>query len=183
MATLRTLYTFMATHPGKKLLFMGAELGEWREWNHDDSLDWSLLDQPLHAGLHRFLRDLLRLYKAEPALYEVDFEPPGFEWIDCTDNESSVIAFLRRGRDSGDYVLAVLNWTPVVREDYRIGVPDPGYYREVLNSDSELYGGGNLGNSGGVLSEPVPSHGHPQSLSLTLPPLGALIFTPPRPGP
>jgi 1,4-alpha-glucan branching enzyme len=180
MATLRTLYAFMFTHPGKKLLFMGAELGEWREWNHNDSLAWHLLDEPLHAGLQRFVRDLQRLYRAEPALYEVDFEPGGFEWIDCTDNESSVIAFLRRARDPGDYVVAVLNWTPVVREHYRVGVPTPGEYREVLNSDAELYGGGNVGNGGGVTTEPIAAHGHAQSLSLTLPPLAALVFTPSR---
>jgi 1,4-alpha-glucan branching enzyme len=180
MATLRTLYAFMYTHPGKKLLFMGAELGEWREWNHNDSLAWHLLDEPLHAGLQHFVRDLQRLYRAEPALYEVDFEPGGIEWIVCTDNESSVIAFLRRARDPGDYVVAVLNWTPVVREHYRVGVPDPGVYREVLNSDAELYGGGNVGNGGGVTTEPIAAHGHAQSLSLKLPPLAALIFTPPR---
>ena len=181
MATLRLLYAFMFTHPGKKLLFMGAELGEWKEWNHDDSLGWHLLEQPQHAGLHRFVRDLLQVYRAEPALYQVDFDPAGFDWIDCTDSDSSVIAFLRRGSDPSDFVVVVLNWTPIVREGYRIGVPEAGCYREALNSDSAWYGGGNLGNGGGVLAEPVAAHGHPHSLSLTLPPLAALILTPPRP--
>jgi 1,4-alpha-glucan branching enzyme len=180
MATLRTLYTFLFTHPGKKLLFMGAELGEWNEWNHNDSLGWHLLDEPLHAGLGQFVRDVHRTYRAEPSLYEVDFEPAGFEWIDCTDSDSSVVAFLRRARDPVDFVVVVLNWTPVVRADYRVGVPVAGYYREALNSDAALYGGGNVGNAGGVSTEPVPAHGHPQSLSLTLPPLAALILTPPR---
>ena len=179
-ANLRALYGYMFTHPGKKLLFMGAELGEWNEWNHNDSLGWHLLDEPLHAGLGQFVRDVHRTYRAEPSLYEVDFEPAGFEWIDCTDSDSSVVAFLRRARDPGDFVVVVLNWTPVVRAGYRVGVPVAGYYREALNSDAALYGGGNVGNAGGVSTEPLSAHGHPQSLSLTLPPLGALILTPPR---
>jgi 1,4-alpha-glucan branching enzyme len=175
-ATLRLLYTFMYVHPGKKLLFMGAELGQWREWSHESSLDWHLLDYELHAGLQQFVQALNRLYLSEPALYEIDFEAAGFDWIDCSDYESSVIALLRRGRDPREWIVAVLNWTPIVRYDYRVGVPEPGYYRELLNSDAAYYAGGNIGNVGGVEAEPVTAHGRPHSLNLTLPPLGGLIL-------
>jgi 1,4-alpha-glucan branching enzyme len=175
-ATLRALYAFMYVHPGKKLMFMGSEFGQWREWNHDASLDWHLLGEGLHAGLQRFVVDLNRIYREEPALHQVDFDPLGFEWIDCHDHESSVISLIRRGSDPGDWVAAVLNWTPITREAYRVGVPEPGYYAELLNSDASLYGGGNVGNQGGLETEPVPAHGHPQSLTLTLPPLGGLIL-------
>ena len=146
---------FMYAHPGKKLMFMGSEFGQWREWNHDASLDWHLLDHPLHAGLQRFVEDLNALYGREPALHEVDFESPGFEWIDCNDYESSVISLMRRGRQAGEPVVVVLNWTPLVRQSYRVGVPEPGYYRELLNSDASAYGGSNVGNEGGRASEPV----------------------------
>jgi 1,4-alpha-glucan branching enzyme len=176
-ATLRALYTFMYAHPGKKLLFMGNEIGEWREWRHDDSLDWDLLTTPLHAGLQRFVGDLNQLYAAQPALHQVDFEPAGFSWIDCNDADSSVVSFVRRARDPRDFVVVVLNFTPVVRRDYRVGVPEPGFYKERLNSDAEWYGGGNVGNEGGRQAEPIPAHGHAQSLYLTLPPLAGLIFT------
>jgi 1,4-alpha-glucan branching enzyme len=176
-ATLRTLYAFMYAHPGKKLMFMGCEFGQWREWNHDASLDWHLLDHPLHAGLQRFVEDLNGLYARERALHEIDFESPGFEWIDCNDYESSLISLMRRGGDEREPpVVAVLNWTPLVRESYRVGVPEPGYYRELLNSDAQPYGGSNVGNQGGRSSEPVPAHGHAQSLVLTIPPLGALFL-------
>jgi 1,4-alpha-glucan branching enzyme len=175
-ATLRTLYAYMGVHPGKKLLFMGSEFGVWREWNHDDSLDWSLLDHPRHAGLQRFVRDLNALYKREPSLHEVDFDAYGFEWIDCNDHESSVVSLIRRAADPDDFLVAVLNWTPVVREGYRVGVPEPGFYAELLNSDAGVYGGSNAGNAGGADTEPIPAHGHPQSLRLTLPPLGAVIL-------
>jgi 1,4-alpha-glucan branching enzyme len=175
-ATMRTLYTFMFTHPGKKLLFMGIELGEWREWNHDTSLDWHLLNEPLHAGLQHAIRDLNHRYQHEPALHEVDFEPAGFSWIDCNDHAASVISFIRRARNPHEFVVVVLNWTPVVRGGYRIGVPEPGFYRELLNSDAEAYGGSNVGNAGGVESDPIPSHGHAQSISLVLPPLAGLIL-------
>jgi 1,4-alpha-glucan branching enzyme len=176
-ATLRSLYAFMYAHPGKKLLFMGGEFGQWREWNHDDSLDWHLLDDdPYHAGLQRFVQALNRFYCAEPALHEVDFDPLGFQWIDCNDSENSVVSFLRKGRDPREFVVALLNFTPVPREGYRIGVPEPGFYRELLNSDSAYFGGGDVGNGGGVQTEPVPSHGWEQSLSLTLPPLGCLYL-------
>jgi 1,4-alpha-glucan branching enzyme len=176
MATVRALLAFMWAHPGRQLLFMGCELGEWREWMHDDSLDWDLLRQPLHAGLHRFVCDVNHLYRTEAALHEVDFEPAGFSWIDCNDFEASVISFIRRARDPRDFVAIVVNWTPVARHDYRIGVPEPGFYRELLNSDADLYGGGNVGNQGGLETEPVAAHGHAQSLRLTVPPLAGLIF-------
>jgi 1,4-alpha-glucan branching enzyme len=174
-ATLRTLYAFMYAHPGKKLLFMGCEFGQWREWNHDASLDWHLLDGPLHAGLQRFVEDLNRLYTSEKALHEVDFEPDGFEWIDCSDYESSVISLIRRARD-GDWLAVVVNWTPIIRYDYRVGVPEPGYYRELINSDGLYYAGSNVGNAGGVWAEPIKAHGHGQSVNLTLPPLGAVFL-------
>jgi 1,4-alpha-glucan branching enzyme len=175
-ATLRTLYAFMYAHPGKKLFFMGSEFGQWREWNHDASLDWHQLDHPLHAGLQRFVEDLNRLYAAQPALHQIDFEPPGFEWIDCNDYESSVISLMRHGRDAADRLIVVLNWTPLVREGYRVGVPDAGYYRELLNSDASPYAGSNVGNEGGRSTEPIAAHGQTQSLVLTLPPLGALFL-------
>jgi 1,4-alpha-glucan branching enzyme len=176
-ATIRALFTFMFAHPGKKLLFMGMEFGQWREWRHTGSLDWHVFDEgDLHRGMHRSVADLNRLYVAEPALHEVDFEPAGFSWIDCNDWESSVISFIRHARQPADCVIAVLNWTPVVRTGYRIGVPDPGFYRELLNSDAAAYGGSNVGNAGGLVAEPIPAHGHAQSLSLTLPPLGGLLL-------
>ena len=175
-ATLRMLFAFMFVHPGKKLLFMGSELGQWHEWNHDDSLDWSLLHQPLHAGLQKFVTDLNRLYRTEQALHQRDFDGGGFEWIDCQDYESSVISLIRHAGDTEDWLIAVLNWTPVVRHNYRIGVPEDGYYAELLNSDADVYGGSNAGNQGGLTAEPTPAHGRLHSLNLTVPPLGAVIL-------
>jgi 1,4-alpha-glucan branching enzyme len=176
-ATLRALYGYMYAHPGKKLLFMGNEFGQRREWAWDESLDWHLLGEgPFHVGVQRWVRDLNELYCREPALHQVDFDPAGFEWIDCHDADSSVVSFLRRARNPRDTVVVVVNFTPVVRVGYRIGVPEAGFYRELLNSDSIWYGGGNVGNAGGVWSEPVPAHGHPQSLALTLPPLACLLL-------
>ena len=175
-ATLRVLYAFMYAHPGKKLLFMGCEFGQWREWHHDRSLDWHLLDEPLHAGLQRFVEDVNRVYRQEPALFEVDFSAAGFQWIDCNDAEASVISLIRRGADPDEWIVAVFNWTPVLRNNYRIGVPEAGYYRELLNSDAWYYWGGNVGNQGGANSEPVAAHGHAQSLNLTLPPLAAVYL-------
>jgi 1,4-alpha-glucan branching enzyme len=177
-ATLRALYGLMYAHPGKKLMFMGCEFGQGREWNYDNSLDWHLLETPLHGGLKRYVQDLNRVYGTEKALHEVDFEPAGFQWIDANDSENSVIAFVRRARDGNDLVLAIVNFTPVPRDGYRIGVPLPGSYSEVINSDSEIYGGGNLGNSGIVFTEPIASHGHPDSLRLNLPPLAILLLKP-----
>ena len=175
-ATLRALYGFMYAHPGKKLMFMGCELGQRREWNYDRSLDWHLLDQPQHAGLQRFVRDLNRVYAAERTLHEVDFDPHGFQWIDCNDNENSVISLIRRSRDGSEFVVALLNFTPVPRDGYRIGVPAAGAYTELLNSDSEVYGGSNLGNGGLVFSEPIAAHGFGDSVRLTVPPLGFLLL-------
>jgi 1,4-alpha-glucan branching enzyme len=175
-ANLRALYAFMYAHPGKKLMFMGAEFGQWREWAHDESLDWHLLDFDLHKGLQRFVADLNGLYTRERSLHEVDFEASGFEWIDCNDHESSVISLIRRAKDAGDWTVFVVNWTPLVRHNYRVGVPEAGFYKELLNSDASLYGGSNAGNQGGVVSQPLSAHGRPHSISLTLPPLGAVIL-------
>ena len=179
-ATLRALYGYMYAHPGKKLMFMGSEFGQGREWNYDQSLDWHLLEQPLHAGLRRYVQDLNRIYSHERALHEIDFDPAGFQWIDANDNENSVISFIRRPRNHDDIVVCVLNFTPVPRDGYRVGVPFAGAYSELLNSDAEIYGGGNLGNAGVVFSEPIAAHGHADSLRLHLPPLGFLMFKPSR---
>ncbi len=175
-ANLRALYGFMYAHPGKKLMFMGSEFGQWREWAHDRSLDWHLLDEPVHEGLRRWVEDLNRVYRREPALHEVDGDPAGFEWIDCSDNENSVVSFLRRATDPADCVVVVLNFTPVPREGYLVGVPEAGWYREILNSDAGIYGGGNVGNGGGASTEPIVTHGRPHALRLTLPPLGCLML-------
>jgi 1,4-alpha-glucan branching enzyme len=175
-ATLRALYGYMYGHPGKKLMFMGAELGQWREWNHDESLDWHLLEQPLHAGLQRWVRDLNHTYQHEPSLHQVDFDGSGFSWIDCNDNENSIISLLRRAHDPRDFTVMVVNFTPVPRPVYRIGVPEAGWYRELLNSDATGYGGGNVGNAGGLATEPVPAHGFDQSLNLVVPPLGFVLL-------
>jgi len=175
-ATLRTLYGYMFGHPGKKLLFMGCEFGQWREWDAEESLDWHLTDQPLHAGLRHWVRDLNRTYQQERSLHEVDFEGAGFAWIDCHDNANSVVSMLRRARDGRDFTVMVANFTPVPRPNYRIGVPEAGWYREVLNSDSAMYGGSNMGNAGGVQTDAIPDHGYDQSISLTVPPLGFVLL-------
>jgi 1,4-alpha-glucan branching enzyme len=177
-ANLRAYYTFMYTMPGKKLLFMGAELGQGHEWNHDSSLDWHLLQYPEHAGLKRSLQDLNRLYRSRKALYERDCEPEGFQWIDCNDSDACVISYLRRGADPDDFVVVICNFTPVVRQDYCIGVPKPGRYSEAFNSDSAFYGGSNVGNNGVIQTLGKPLHGQPDSLSVTLPPLAALVLVP-----
>jgi 1,4-alpha-glucan branching enzyme len=179
-ASLRALYGYMYGHPGKKLLFMGGEFGQWREWNHDHGLDWHLLADEIHAGIHRWVRDLNAAYRREPALHQVDFEPAGFQWIDCNDNANSVVSFIRRARDPEDFLVVLVNFTPVPREGYRIGVPREGVYGEVLNSDAAFYGGSNVGNGGAVLADAVESHGHPASLRLTLPPLACLLLKPER---
>jgi len=177
-ANLRLLFGYMFTHPGKKLQFMGSDFGQWAEWNHDGSLDWHLLDQAPHSGLQRWVRDLNTRYRGTPALYEQDYNPRGFEWIDCSDNQNSVISFLRRGNDADREILCVCNFTPVPRMNYRVGAPRGGRWKEVLNSDAALYGGGGHGNLGGAEASPAPLHGRPYSLSLTLPPLGIVIFEP-----
>jgi 1,4-alpha-glucan branching enzyme len=175
-ATLRLLYGFMYAHPGKKLMFMGSEFGQWAEWNHEGSLDWHLLEIDLHAGRQRFVASPNGIYTSEPALFQNDFEPSGFEWIDCSDHDSSVVSFIRRGHSPDDAIVAIFNWTPIVREHYRLGVPDAGFYRELLNTDAGYFGGSNVGNAGGRPSEPIPAHGRAQSVVLTLPPLGGLIL-------
>jgi 1,4-alpha-glucan branching enzyme len=175
-ASLRALYGYMYGHPGKKLLFMGDEFGQRREWNHDRSLDWHLLDDPAHAGLRRYVQDLNARYRAEPALHQADFDPGGFRWIDCNDNENSIVSIVRYARARTESVVMVFNFTPVPRAEYRIGVPEPGWYQEALNSDASLYGGGNVGNGGGVPSEPIAAHGFDQSIRLVLPPLGCLLL-------
>ncbi len=176
LANLRLLLGHMYAQPGKKLLFMGAEIAQWREWNHDTSLDWHLLEEPGHAGIARWLEDLNRLYAQEPALHELDCEAEGYEWIDGSDADHSVIAFLRRGKTPGEPVAVVFNFTPVPREGYQIGVPGPGLWKELLNSDAAEYGGSGVGNLGGVETAPIPKHGRPQSLALSLPPLAVLFL-------
>jgi len=175
-ANLRAYFGFMWGHPGKKLLFMGGEFGQEREWNHDASLDWHLLDHPLHAGVQRLIRDLNRLYRDTPALHQRDAEPAGFEWLVASDSDNSAFAWARHGDDGGLAVVAS-NFTPVPRHGYRIGVPGPGFYREALNTDAGDYGGGNLGNLGGVEAEQHEAHGRPFSITVTLPPLATVIFT------
>jgi 1,4-alpha-glucan branching enzyme len=175
-ATLRTLYGYMYGHPGKKLLFMGNEIGQRREWDHDHSLDWHVLDDPAHVGIRAFVQALNWHYGAEPALHQCDFSPDGFRWIDCNDNENSVVSLVRYARDPRDFVVMIFNFTPVPRAEYRIGVPEAGFYAELLNSDSEIFGGSNVGNGGGAASEPVAAHGFDQSLPLTIPPLGCLLL-------
>jgi len=175
-ANLRLLFAYMYASPGKKLLFMGSEFGQWREWNHEAGLEWDLLDVPLNAGAARFLQDLNRLYREKPALHELDFEAHGFRWVDANDSEQSVLSFLRRGRDPGRQILAAFNFTPVPRHGYRLGAPEGGFWREILNSDADVYGGGGQGNLGGVESEARPWHGMPNQLTVSIPPLGAVFF-------
>jgi 1,4-alpha-glucan branching enzyme len=179
-ANLRLLYGFMFGHPGKKLLFMGGEFGQWAEWNHDVSLDWHLLEFPFHAGLRRWVRDLNTLYRGVPSLYEVDFDASGLEWVDCNDFERSVVSFIRKGKDPNEVTLLVCNFTPVPRNNYRVGIPFDGEWREVLNSDAPLYGGSGQGNMGSITASPLPIHGRPYSLNMTLPPLGVVVFRPGR---
>jgi 1,4-alpha-glucan branching enzyme len=180
-ANLRALYGYMYTQPGKKLLFMGGELAQWREWNHDRELDWHLLEHHHHAGIHAWVRDLNHFYRTEPAAHELDFDPAGFEWLDADDAWNSVLSYVRKSRPQAsgtrqDELLVICNFTPLVRENYRVGVPGVGLWREILNSDAEVYGGSGIGNFGGVESVPVPSHGRPHSLNLRLPPLGVLVL-------
>lgn len=174
-ANLRLLFAFMFAHPGKKLMFMGMEFGQYAEWNYKQSLDWHLLEYPLHAGLARFVGDLNRFYKSQPALWQRDFDLSGFEWIDMRDADQSVISFLRRGEE-GETVLIACNFTPVVRHNYRLGVPEGGEWIEVFNSDSQNYGGSNTGNLGRVWAGEHGCHNRPYSLSITLPPLAVTIF-------
>ena len=176
-ANLRAYLGFMFGHPGKKLLFMGCEFGQEREWNHEQSLDWHLLNDSMHSGVQRLLRDLNKLYRETAALHERDFTPAGFEWIDHDDAQRSVLSFIRRGAVAADFVVVVCNFTPSAQHGYRIGVPEPGVYRERLNTDSAHYGGSNAGTAfGEVRAQDVPSHGRPRSIELTVPPLATVIF-------
>jgi 1,4-alpha-glucan branching enzyme len=175
-ANLRLLYSYMYAHPGKKLLFMGAELGQRSEWNHDTALEWELLQFPQHRGIQRLLSDLNALLRREPALHQQDFDWQGFEWLDCNDADNSILTFIRRAANPADFLVVAVNFTPVVRESYRVGVPEPGYYAELFNSDAEEYSGSGQGNLGGVSAEPTPWGGRPFSLNLRLPPLAALIL-------
>ncbi len=176
LANLRLLYGYMYAQNGKKLLFMGSELAQWREWNHEDSLDWHLLQYDRHAQVKKLVEDLNRLYRSEPALHELDTDMAGFEWIDPNDTDQSVISFIRKGRTTGSIILAAANFTPMVRSAYRVGAPRGGFWREALNSNASEYGGSGLGNLGGVEAEAVPWHNRPFSLSITLPPLSILFL-------
>jgi len=175
-ANLRLLFGYMYAQPGKKLIFMGGELGQWSEWAHDRSVDWHLLETPRHAGLQRWLQDLNRLYRDAPAMHAADFSKEGFQWIDCNDSVHSTISLIRRHGEPTDDVIAVFNFTPVPRQNYRVGVPGGGAWEEVLNSDARDYGGSGQGNLGLLETAPVPFHGRSHSLNLTLPPLGVLFL-------
>ena len=177
-ANLRLLLGYMYGEPGKKTLFMGGEFGQWWEWDHDQALQWHLLEHEPHRGLQRFVEDLNQIYLSEPALYELDFDPAGFEWIDFRDTNSNVVSFIRRGKTPDQTLVFVFNFTPVPRLDYRIGAPVPGLYRELINSDAACYGGSNLGLDGGVSADSRPWHGQPYSLNLKVPPLSMLLLKP-----
>jgi 1,4-alpha-glucan branching enzyme len=177
-AGLRALYGYMFTHPGKKLMFMGGEIAQWREWNHDTELEWEALGDVYHEGMQRWVRDLNHVYQREPSLWQTDYESSGFKWIDANDNENSVISFFRCGHEASEHTIGIVNFTPIPRQQYRIGVPNAGAYCEILNSDSDIYGGSNVGNGGRVTCANEPSHGYRQSLALTIPPLGFLLLKP-----
>jgi 1,4-alpha-glucan branching enzyme len=179
-ANLRLLYSYQWTHPGKKLLFMGGEFGQWNEWNHDHELQWDLLQWDTHQGVQKMMADLNGLYRREKAFHQVDFEHTGFEWIDCHNYADSILAYIRRGADPNDYVAVACNFTPVVRQNYRLGVPEGGWYQEVFNSDSAFYGGSNVGNYPGVNAQACESHGRPFCVELTLPPLAVIVLKPQR---
>jgi 1,4-alpha-glucan branching enzyme len=176
-ANLRAMLGYMYAQPAKKMLFMGGEFGQWREWSHDASLEWNLLQYSPHAGVHKWVEDLNRYYRGEPALYELDCDPAGFEWIDCGDAEGSVVSLIRKGKSTSTLVLVVCNFTPVPRQGYRVGAPRGGFWREVLNSNAGEYGGSGMGNHGGVDAAAEAHHGRPCSLALTLPPLAVLFFS------
>jgi 1,4-alpha-glucan branching enzyme len=178
-ANLRLLYCYMFIQPGKKLLFMGAELGQWREWSHETSLDWHILEYPNHAGVQHLVRDLNRIYRSEPGLHKQDTIPNGFEWIDCNDYQASVLVIMRKGCRAGEEIIGMFNFTPVARSNYWVGVPHPGRWQEILNSDAVEYWGGGVGNQGGVEAINSPCHGHPFHLQITLPPLSAVLLKAP----
>jgi 1,4-alpha-glucan branching enzyme len=175
-ANLRLLFGYFFAHPGKKLLFMGGELADWHEWSESTGMDWRLEQSPLHRGVQRLVGDLNRLYSSEPALHEIEFDWQGFEWLEVSDVDGSSLSFLRKARDAGNAIVVVCNFTPVWRKDYRVGVPELGYYREILNTDSAYYEGGDIGNLGGVEADRVPWNNQPYSLKISLPPLAAVYF-------
>jgi 1,4-alpha-glucan branching enzyme len=175
-ANLRLLLAYMYAEPGKKMLFMGAEFGQWWEWDHDHSIQWHLLQYAPHQGLQQYVKDLNRIYRSEPAMYELDYHSDGFEWIDFRDADSTVVSFIRRDRSQDQTLVFIFNFTPVPKSNYRIGAPRPGYYRELINSDSSIYGGSNMGLEGGIYADTLPWHGQPCSLNLTLPPLGMIVL-------
>ncbi|MDX1944882.1 MAG: alpha amylase C-terminal domain-containing protein, partial [Pirellulaceae bacterium] len=179
-ANLRLLYSYMWTHPGKKLLFMGSDFGQWNEWNSETELQWDLLQWETHGGIKKLVADLNALLRREPSLYEVDFESGGFEWIECNARDDSMLAFIRRGKDPSDFLVVAVNFTPVPRHNYPIGVPQAGWYREVFNSDSQFYGGSNLGNYPGVQAQEPGWHFRPARINVTLPPLATVVFKPGR---
>ncbi len=186
LANLRSLYAYMWAHPGKKLLFMGGELAQEREWDVEGSLDWHLLERPEHAGMRSLVRDLNRLYREEPALWEIDFEPSGFRWLEANDAANNVVAFARVGRGDTRPVVCVCNFAPVPRHGYRVGMPRAGSWRELLNTDSSYYGGSDVGSGGTVEAEGVSWHDQPFSAEVTLPPLGVVWLVPvdePKPQP
>ena len=175
-ANLRLLYSYMWTHPGKKLMFMGCEFGQWNEWDCNSSLQWDLLQWESHQGLKKLVSDLNAVYKREPALYEVDFDYQGFEWVDSMSRDASILGYIRRAKDPNDFVVVCCNFTPTVHNEYRLGVPEPGSYREIFNSDSEFYGGTNVGNGMGLVAEKIEAQGRPYSIKLSIPPMGAAMF-------
>jgi 1,4-alpha-glucan branching enzyme len=175
-ANLRLLFGYMYAQSGKKLLFMGGEFGQWKEWTHEESLEWHLIQYPPHSGIQQWVVDLNKFYQSQPALYQLDFEGAGFEWIDCNDIEHSIVSLIRKGRSLDDIIVVACNFTPETLFKYRIGVPLPGYWREVLNSDSKKYYGSGQGNRRTLRTSKKPMHGRPYSLSLTLPPLAAIFL-------
>jgi 1,4-alpha-glucan branching enzyme len=177
-ANLRLLYSYMWTHPGKKLLFMGGEFAQWSEWAYDRSLSWDLLQWDTHQGVQKLVADLNRLYRSEPALHEQDFVSEGFEWIDCHNYNDSVLAYLRKAKNPNDFLVVCANFTPVVRHDYLVGVPRPGVYREIFNSDSPEYGGSGVTNVPGATATEPGHHMRPYAIRVTLPPLGVTILKP-----
>jgi 1,4-alpha-glucan branching enzyme len=179
-ANLRMLFSYMWTHPGKKLLFMGSDFAQWNEWNYETDLQWDLLQWQTHAGVQKLVADLNAMYRREPALYEQDFNGNGFEWIDCHSADDSVLVYLRKARNPEDFLVICCNFTPVVRYRHRVGLPRLGWYQEIFNSDSQYYGGSNVGNHPGVHAENFGHHGRPHSMLIQLPPLAVTVFKPHR---
>lgn len=176
LANVRALFAYMFAHPGKKTMFMGMEFAQWREWNVWGDLEWNLMQFPAHQGIKQFFTDLNHLYRTEPALYEQDFNQEGFEWIDCSDNRHSVVAFIRRSKDAEEFLVTVCNFTPQPHSHYRVGVPVAGFYTELFNTDAREYGGSNMGNLGGKWTDEWWFHNKSFSLDLCLPPLGVLVL-------